>query len=26
LRMGGSGFLGNSDAGEARLQTESEGF
>jgi len=26
LRMGGSGFLGESDAGGAGLQTESEGF
>ena len=26
LRVGGSGFLGESDAGEARLQTESENF
>ena len=26
LRVGGSGFLGESDAGEARLQNESESF
>ena len=26
LRVGGSGFLGESDAGEAGLQTESESF
>jgi len=26
LRVGSSGFLGESDAGEAGLQTESEGF
>ena len=26
LRAGGSGFLGESDAGEARLQNESESF
>ena len=26
LGAGGSGFLGNSDAGESRLQTESESF
>lgn len=26
LRVGGSGFLGESDAGEAGLQTESKNF
>ena len=26
LRVGSSGFLGESDAGEAELQTHSEGF
>ena len=26
LRVGGSGFLGGSDTGEAGLQTESESF
>ena len=26
LRVGSSGFLGESDAGEAGLQTQSEGF